>query len=446
MTGPTIVRDLGSGLILRRSTPQDAEPLAQFNAWIHGDMASSRLEHGVGAWTRDLLTRPHPTFQADDFTIVEDTTSGRIVSSLNLISQTWSYGGIPFKVGRPELVGTHPDYRNRGLVRAQFEAIHQWSAERGEILQAITGIPFYYRIFGYEMALNLGGSHVGYPVHVPNLSEGETEQYLIRPAIEDDLPFIAKTYNHGCQRSLVSCVRNMDLWRYELLGKSPDNVDRAELRLITRVDGEPVGFLTHPISRWGPSLGMTEYELKPGESWAAVTPAVMRYLKLTGLNLKPEHGDDPMEAISFRLGETHPVYDVLGSRLPKINPPYAFYLRVPDIAALLLKIAPVLEKRLEASPLAGHSGELKISFYRAGLRFVFEKGRLAIIENWKPTPEGHSGDAAFPGLTFLQILFGYRSLAELRYAFADCFITNEDVRMLINILFPRHPSNVWPVS
>ena len=71
-----------------------------------------------------------------------------------LISQTWTYDGIAFGVGRPELVGTAPAYRRRGLVRTQFEVLHQRSAERHERLQAITGIPWYYRQFGYEMALN----------------------------------------------------------------------------------------------------------------------------------------------------------------------------------------------------------------------------------------------------------------------------------------------------
>ena len=39
----------------------------------------------------------------------------------------------PRVVGRPEAVGTRPEYRRRGLVRAQFEVIHAWSAERGEL-------------------------------------------------------------------------------------------------------------------------------------------------------------------------------------------------------------------------------------------------------------------------------------------------------------------------
>ena len=35
----------------------------------------------------------HPTFAQDDFTIVAEKGTGRIVSSLNLISQTWTYAG-----------------------------------------------------------------------------------------------------------------------------------------------------------------------------------------------------------------------------------------------------------------------------------------------------------------------------------------------------------------
>ena len=149
----TILRDLGNGLILRCATPEDAEALAVFNGKIHGENELDAQR--VSAWTRDLLSRPHPTLRPSDFTIVEETSTGTIVSSLNLIPQTWSYEGIEFNVGRPELVGTDPAYRHKGIVRAQFEEIHRWSAERGELVQGITGIPYYYRLFGYEMAMNL---------------------------------------------------------------------------------------------------------------------------------------------------------------------------------------------------------------------------------------------------------------------------------------------------
>src|SRR5512138_3220483 len=117
-----ILRDLGNGLVMRRSTSEDADALAAFNGRIHGEdeLDSKR----VAAWTHDLLARPHPTMNPDGCTIVEEAATGRIVSSMNLIPQTWTYEGIEFGVGRPELVGTLPEYRNRGLIRAQFEEVH----------------------------------------------------------------------------------------------------------------------------------------------------------------------------------------------------------------------------------------------------------------------------------------------------------------------------------
>jgi hypothetical protein len=129
-----------------------------------------------------------------------------------------------------------------------------------------------------------------------------------------------------------------------------------------------------------------------------------------------------------------------------VRKPYAWYVRVPDLPGFLRLIAPVLEERLAHSPFAGHSGETRLTFYRTGLRLVFEKGRLAQAETWKPEPVGGAGEAGFPDLTFLQLLFGYRSLEELRYAFADCWVSSTNVHLLLEALFPMLPSRVWAVA
>ncbi|MFL7807154.1 MAG: GNAT family N-acetyltransferase, partial [Anaerolineae bacterium] len=243
-------RDLGDGLILRRATPADVDALADFNAQIHRDRGMEEPNPRVRAWVQDLMSGAHPTFRPEDFTLVEDTRTGAVVSSLNLISQTWAYEGIPFKVGRPELVGTHPDYRRRGLVRAQFEAIHRLSAERGEVVQAITGIPNYYRQFGYEMTMTLGGGRIGHKSHVPELKEDESEPYRVRPATEDDLGFIAELYERIADRQPVHCLRDEARWRYELNGRSALSDSRRLLRVIESDAGESVGFLTHTDWLW----------------------------------------------------------------------------------------------------------------------------------------------------------------------------------------------------
>jgi hypothetical protein len=442
---PEIIRDLGQGLILRRATPADAEALVAFQGEVHRAPGSQGPDEYVAAWTRDLMTRPHPAFRPTDFTLVEDADSGDIVSAACLISQTWTYGGIPFGVGRPELVGTHPDYRCQGLVRSQMEVLHEWSAARGERMQAITGIPYYYRQFGYEMCLHLDGGRSAYKPQIPNLKEGEEEAYRLRPADEADLPFIAELYEQGNRRYVVACHRDKALWRNELLGKSERNVIRRELTVIESVGGEPVGFLGQGGHMWRNQLSVLPFEIKPGVSWLAVVPSVARALWKSGEEQAKKDPKQEMTALFFWLGVEHPLYDVASSLLPHTRPPYAWYVRVPDLPGFLRHVAPVLEQRLASSSLVGHSGKLTISFYRSGLRLAFAQGRLSEVAPWQPTVE-KGGDAAFPDLTFLQLLFGYRSLSNLRYAFADCRADEDEARALLEILFPKMPSYVWPVA
>ena len=194
-------------------------------------------------------------------------------------------------------------------------------------------------------------------------------------------------------------------------------------------------------------MAATSYEVKQGISWAAVTPTVIRYLQSTGEASPTEDGKDKkFEAFGFWLGGEHPVYQVIPDRLPRIRHPYAWYLRVPDLPGFIKLISPEIEKRLMDSLLVGHSGELKITFYGTGIRLGFEKGRLVEIEEWKPEPTLNSGDAGFPESTFLQLLFGYRDLSELKYAFADCWVKEDQIAVLLDILFPKKASRVWPVS
>ena len=444
MSEESPLRDVGDGLILRRGTAKDVDALASFNSIIHQNPRATEPLAGIAAWTRDLAGRLHPTTRASDFTIVEDTRTSQIVSSLCLISQTWSYAGIPFGVGRPELVGTRPEYRRRGLVRAQFAEIHRWSAERGELVQGITGISNYYRQFGYEMALNLDGGIAAYATDIPKLRPEETEAYLVRVAGEADIPFLSATYRYGTARDLVAAVRDEAIWRYELNGRSEVSVTRLNVAIIQEVSGRPVGMLFHESAPWDSGLlGVALYELAPGVSWLAVTPSVLRYLKGVG-EAVAARTRKPFSAILLRPGPEHPAARVLPDVLTRVYNPYAWYVRVPDLPGFLRRIAPVLEQRLAASFVPGYSGELRLSFYREGLRLAFEGGRLAAVEAERPR-DGVRADAAFPGLTFLQLLFGHRSLDELRHAFADCHY-NREAGAVLGALFPKQASFVTPIA
>src|SRR5512147_2635265 len=92
----TIIKQLDGGLVLRRANREDAEKLAQFNAMIHSEEGPDKPDERAAEWVRDLMLSPHPTTGPEDFLLVEEPTTGKVVSSLNLIPQTWTYEGIPF--------------------------------------------------------------------------------------------------------------------------------------------------------------------------------------------------------------------------------------------------------------------------------------------------------------------------------------------------------------
>ncbi len=101
---------------------------------------------------------------------------------------------------------------------------------------------------------------------------------------------------------------------------------------------------------------------------------MLRYLESIGSDYAKRE-DREFRAIEFYLGDEHPVYDTIPNRLFRRNPPYAWYIRVPDLPIFVRHIAPALEHRLAHSVQAGYTGELRISFYRSGLRFRLHPGR-----------------------------------------------------------------------
>jgi len=155
------------------------------------------------------------------------------------------------------------------------------------------------------------------------------------------------------------------------------------------------------------------------------------------------------------LGSAHPFAGVV--QFSSSRRPYAYYLRAPDLPDLLRRLTLVLERRLADSPLVGYTGELRLSFFRDGVRLTLDGGRVKSVQAWPPprtvagldfslpSADERRPSAMFPGLTFLQLLFGYRSLAELEAAFPDCVVRGPEPRALLEALFPKQPSKVWPI-
>lgn len=178
-----------------------------------------------------------------------------------------------------------------------------------------------------------------------------------------------------------------------------------------------------------------------------VFPSLLRALaSVAGQKAVRNSEVPPASLLNFDLPGSHPIYELLDERYVSSRERfYPWYLRVSNLPKFVQTIRPLLEERLAKSVMAGYSGELKLDFYRDGLRLVFEKGSITTVEPWRKPIWEAKADAGFPPLVFTKLLFSYQDLNTLMAAFPDLWAT-EEASLLLQILFPVLPSSLQGIG
>ncbi|RSS99110.1 GNAT family N-acetyltransferase, partial [Streptomyces sp. WAC05950] len=134
---------LPGGLVLRQARPADLDQI--------GALLSARGEPDDAVDHRLVVTDPDAGLSACAVVVDGD----RVVSTATLLDEEVHIGGIRLPAGQVELVATESEYEGRGLVRALMNWAHERSAASGHLVQAMIGIPYFYRLFGYEYAIDV---------------------------------------------------------------------------------------------------------------------------------------------------------------------------------------------------------------------------------------------------------------------------------------------------
>ena len=427
--------------MLRWSVAADLPRLSALYGRVFSAGPDAPPDASIQTHVADLMGGHHPLIAPTDFALVEDTASGAAVAAACLLAQTWRYEGIPIPVGRPEIVATAPEYRNRGLMRAIFALLHARSAARGDLALGITGIYHYFRQFGYEYALDLSGGPEVALATLPPPDPGHADRYMLRPATAADIPLLMALYERQSAAMGVAAGIDAATWHWQLAGMAAAP-ERPTISLIVPAGdaaSTPCGYVT--TARQRPLLREDDLEVMalavaPEVSLPALVPWLLR--ALAALPAAPDA--PPLAHLVWTLGRSHPVYALLGPHLaPALRRRYAWYVRVPDPAALVRHLTPALEARLAASPAAGYSGELHVDLYRGGLRLTLAEGRLAAVEEWRLPPWGEA-QAGLPALAFVPLLFGYRGLDALYEAYPDVWTADDTTHAVLSALFPARPS------
>jgi GNAT superfamily N-acetyltransferase len=438
-------KTLRDGLVLRSlSEHPERERLSRFYVDVYADDGEAHAK-SMAAWAADLTSGKHPTVSDDDvWMVIDPTRDNEIVSALILIPQVWRYEDVTFNVGRPELIGTKLEYRRRGLVRALMDAAHERAAAIGCNVTGITGIPFFYRQFGYTMAVDLGGQAYISVNAVPALPAGKSSTYTLRPAAEHEIDDMLAWDEWAARDVLLSVVRDANIRRYDLFGIHPESSFSLDQHLIVTRGDIGVGYLVMRHSRTDPVLEVYRWVIGPESSYLDTYEDVLRGLRQYIEDSKPPDQRPTMIGFDSVLHTTLLTLFERTLSASVYEGDYAWYLRAASYAQLMRDIAPVLERRLEASGAHRFTGEMvidKADF--TGLRMIFSSGRLA--EAADISMDGRESDVSFPMHSFLSLVFGHRDYRQLHHAMPDCFATGK-AEALFNILFPRKRSALYPVS
>lgn len=438
-------RELKDGLILRsldEGVASDRENMGQFYKDAFGGEGDEDSDELL-AWTADLISDAHPQTNLQDFWVVVDSNKDdKIVSAILHIPQTWRYADIDLNAGRIELVATDKDYRNRGLIRAQFEAAHARCEALGQVIQGITGIPHYYRKFGYAMAVDLGGAGWLPLASVPRLKEDAKPDYTLRDASEADIPQLMGWYDAHMADKRLSTVRDEAIWRFEMLHRTKNTPLKQHFKIIVDQDDQGVGYVALNFGYTDGQCRLNEYVVGDKSSYLATFDDVMRAIKSLAENHEGTSGKKP-ERINFNSG-MHPsvIVQIQMSNGHVYESPYAWYIRVADMVGFLKQVTPALERRLAGSGANGYTGEMTLAFHnQSGVKFHFERGRIKDVTAEKI----YWADAAFPYDTFLNVLFGHRDLLQIRQALPDAY-ANKKGRVLIEAMFPRQDSALYGMA
>ncbi len=413
------MRDLGNGLILRCAQKSDIKLLIE-----HVDTVF--VDEEVGPLL-SRLHKYHPDFPLTDNFVVYDTNKGKIAAYLCLFRSTCILNGTEFTIGHMEIVGTHPDYRNQGLIRWLNEAFEERVAEYGLPLLVIAGIPFFYRIFGYEYAIPLGGTLPVPSEAIPALKKGEKEPVTITKVTAKSFPLYLKCRDKG--NAYLDFYRKLTLKDYGYLSKGKLG-EAVAIELYLVKEGKRAVGSFHILVAWG-NVEIRELWLED----AKYIPSILRFAKKITIKMsKPLHIEKPSKDSLIPYLER-----ISGSCFGKA---YAWYVRIPSIKRFLLTIRPVLETRLANSEFKMWTGRLRLSCYREGYELVFRKGKLVEVRHLE-RKEVKDMDVQIPPLVANQLLMGYRTFGELSQIYPDV-LGNSLKIPLVEVLFPKIRACIRP--
>ncbi|APU43674.1 GNAT family N-acetyltransferase [Streptomyces sp. TN58] len=390
------------GLVLRPARPTDLDQI--------GALLTARGEPDDAVDHRLVVTDPDAGLSACAVVVDGD----RVVSTATLLDEELRIGGIRLPAGQVELVATDAEYEGRGLVRALMDWAHARSAARGHLVQAMIGIPYFYRLFGYEYAID-----IPQVLDVNTLPPGDGSATLLRTARPSDIASMAALQASAQNGFDVTMPHSAACWRW-LLDHESSNL------MVLERDGAVVA--TARTTPPGDEVLVAEA--------AAHDAAAARDLLRGVAALAP---GDPIRIVHRAGTVTGDAWQEFADHQPRAGAEQ-YYIRIPDAAALLDRLRPLLWQRLTKAGIDRTGQDIVISTFGAHHRIpVLPDGLGPVTTGGPMRSPGTAGGAGVAPDHLAALLFGPHGMQGLSRIRPDVYAADEE---LFEALFPPVTADV----
>ncbi len=358
----------------------------------------------------------HQGMTGEDYFMVKQGDTA--VAGLVLIPQRWSIDGAEFKVAEMGCVGTHPEYRRRGLQRILNKEFDEYVAEKGYDLCVLAGIPYFYRQFGYQYAVELD-----YLTAIDLDRLPSETNFTTRPFEQKDIDAAQMLLEETQREYMVYSIRAKEIW---IMQQETGTYGAEPFKATVIMDGDRLV----AYYRWWPEKEektLTIRELAQHGDMSTQIAAIIRQ----------DAEKQGLKKLKTKLSHRDAFSKYLKGLGAEMNKPYAWQVKLVNPKRFLEKLGPVLEKRLENSEFKGLTDELRMNFWKYAVAVRFMEGRLVSVEE---VPEAKRILGMNPYAS-IQLFLGYHTREELEYMNPDFYIRG-GYDKLIDTLFPRKPGYI----
>lgn len=335
----------------------------------------------------------------------------RVVSTATLLRESVTIAGVSVPSGQVELVATDLGYEGRGLVRALMNEAHRRSADRGDLLQVMIGIPFFYRQFGYSYALT-----IPLPWDVLTVPAADPD-ITIRSATSDDIPAMVELQTAAQSAADVRMPHSAGCWRW-LVQRS------GSTQLVAEHNGEVIA----TARRTPPEEGLVLGEV------AGRADGIRSLVADAGRRGEVAVLERPVAGVEELLTEIAEAPEA-----PDRDREW-FYGRIPALSPLLEHLRPVLLERFRSAGFGGRHDVL-LSSWRSHVRFSIDEDSMSDVVDGGPeqAPVSKGGSGVAPDALAPMVL-GPFGAAGLEARHGDVLLGRQ--RDLMEALFPAVTSDL----